>query len=61
MFGLVPFNSSGIRNRRTGEGLNISLAQDAMSLLHEAVTAPFDNSDVTSIRNTITQRISEVL
>ena len=60
VFSLLPFNSSVPRSWINAGGFNVTLAQDTLAVLAEAVREPLTNDTVTAARNEIRDRVSMV-
>lgn len=60
VFSMMHYNTSVKYSERTDDGFNTSLAHDALTVLNEALTKPFIDTDILHIRNSITSRITQV-
>ncbi|XP_052795006.1 glutamate receptor 2-like isoform X2 [Mya arenaria] len=61
VFSLIPFNSSVQRTWLDKGGFNMTLAQDTLAILRDAVALiPFDNATTETVRNAILERVSGV-
>ncbi|XP_053400246.1 glutamate receptor 1-like isoform X2 [Mercenaria mercenaria] len=60
VFTMMPFNSTVPKGQPTRDSFNKTLAQDAVSLLQEAVNKPFEKNTTEFVRNSLAERILSI-
>ena len=60
MLTMMPFNSSKPSGQFIRDTFNKTLAEDAVSLLQDAVNEPFDNNSTIFVRNMLVERLFNV-